>query len=102
VIASEKKEVELVFDLIGKKKAYRLYALLTTINIIPKKQVVRSWWITTILKQPQEVWKLTMNISCSSTYKLKTINKITNHTVMIATEGFNIYHTPNSATKQNY
>jgi hypothetical protein len=65
VIASEKKEVELVFDLIGKKKAYRLYALLTTINIIPKKQVVRSWWITTILKQPQEVWKLTMNISAN-------------------------------------
>ena len=80
VVASEKKEVELVFELVGKEKAYGLYALLTTINIVPKEQVVRSWRVATVLKQTQEVWKLTVNISCSSsTYQL----------IMVEERGFN-------------
>ena len=74
VIASEEKEVELVFELVGKEKAYGLYALLTTIDIVPKEQVVRSRRVATVLKQTQEVWKLTVNISCSSTYKFIIVN----------------------------
>ena len=74
VVASEKKEVELVFELVGKEKAYGLYALLTTIDIVPKEQVVRSRRVATVLKQTQEVWKLTVNISCSSTYKFIIVN----------------------------
>lgn len=71
VIASEEKEVELVFELVGKEKAYGLYALLTTINVVPEEQVICSWRVAAILKQPQEVWKLTMNITCSSHVMLK-------------------------------
>lgn len=70
VIASEEEEVELVFELVGKKKAYRLDALLATINIVPEEQVICSWRISTVLKQPQEVRKLTVNVSCSSIQQL--------------------------------
>jgi hypothetical protein len=34
MVSPEKKEVLSVFDLVRKEKAYRLYALLTTINIV--------------------------------------------------------------------
>lgn len=65
VIASEEKEVELVFELVGKEKAYGLYAPLTTINVVSEEQVICSWRVAAVLKQPQEVWKLTMNITAN-------------------------------------
>jgi uncharacterized protein involved in tellurium resistance len=62
VVASEEEEVELVLDLVGKKKAYRLYALLATVNVVPEEQVIRRRRISTVLKQPQEIRKLAVNI----------------------------------------
>lgn len=44
MVASEKKEVLLVFYLVCKKKANCLYALLTTVYIVPQKQIVCLRW----------------------------------------------------------
>ena len=67
VVSPEKKEILLVLDLVREKKANGLYALLTTVHIVPEEQIVRFWRETTVLEQSQEVRVLTVNISCETT-----------------------------------
>ena len=51
VVTLEKKEILLVLDLVHEKKAYSLYALLATVHIISKKQIVCLVREPTMLKQ---------------------------------------------------
>ena len=50
--------------LIGQKQADSLQTLLSPVNIVTKKQIVRLGWKSTIFKQAQKVRVLTMYIPC--------------------------------------
>ena len=63
MVASQKEEVFRVFDLICQKEANDFEVLLTTINIITQKQVVRLWWEISNLKNSKQVNKLTMDVT---------------------------------------
>lgn len=55
MVPTQEKEILFVFDLVGEEEAYGLYALLATVYIVPKEQIVCSRWVATVLKQPQEI-----------------------------------------------
>ncbi len=63
MVSSEKKEVLWIFDLVGKQKTDGLQWLLASVYIVSQKQVVTLWRISSILKKPEEVIVLTMNIT---------------------------------------
>ena len=65
MVSSKEEKVVRVLDFVSKQKAYSLYALFSSVHIVSKEQVVCMWWKTTILKQPQQVWKLTMYVTCT-------------------------------------
>ena len=55
MVPTQEKEVLFVFDLVGEEEANGLDTLLTAVYIVPKEQIVRSRWVATVLKQPQEI-----------------------------------------------
>lgn len=63
MIPSQQEEVFRVFDLVTQQQEYRFQALFSPINIIAQEQVIRTWWESTHLKQPDQVRVLTMNVS---------------------------------------
>jgi len=64
MVSSEKEEVLWIFDLVRKQQADGLQRLLASVYIVSKKQVVALWRISSILKKPEQVIILTMNITC--------------------------------------
>lgn len=75
MVTPKEEEVLWVPNLICKQQTYTFYALLTTINIVPKEQVICLWWVPTIFKKPKKISILTMNISCN----IKSLISITKH-----------------------
>ena len=47
MIAPQQKEVLRVFNLVAEQEQERLKALLASVDVVPKKEVVRCWWETT-------------------------------------------------------
>ncbi len=66
MVSSKEKKVIRVLDFVSKQKAYRLYALFSSVHIVSKEQVVCMWWKTTILKQSQQIWILTVYVTCTN------------------------------------
>jgi len=51
-----------VLDLQGQQQQNGLQALLATVHIVSKKQVVGVWWQATYLEKMEEILELTMDI----------------------------------------
>nr|DAD47225.1 TPA_asm: hypothetical protein HUJ06_017162 [Nelumbo nucifera]DAD47226.1 TPA_asm: hypothetical protein HUJ06_017163 [Nelumbo nucifera] len=64
MVAPKKEKVLRVFNFVCKEKANGLYALLTTVHIIPKEEIICGRWESTIFKKPKKIRILTMDISC--------------------------------------
>jgi hypothetical protein len=63
VVSSENEEVLRVLDLVSQEQAYRLQALLSSINIVSQKEIVGIRWETSVLKQSQQIVVLPMDIT---------------------------------------
>lgn len=63
MIASQKKEILWVLDLVGQQQTDCLQGLLASVHIVTQEQVVALWGKATVLKQPQEVVVLTVDIT---------------------------------------
>jgi hypothetical protein len=50
MVSPEKKEILWVLYLVCKEKAYCLYTLFPSINIVTKEQIVCLRWVATIVK----------------------------------------------------
>jgi len=52
VIASQEEEIFWEFDLVGEQEADGLQALLSTVHIVSKKEIICLWWKSTVFKEP--------------------------------------------------
>jgi len=52
--------------LIRKQQANGLETLLAAVNVVPQEQVVGLGWKPSVLKEPQQIWILTMDIACAN------------------------------------
>jgi len=65
VVASEQEEVLLELDLVGQQQNDGLKGLLATIDVISKEKVVSFRWVASILKQSEQVSKLTVHVTAN-------------------------------------
>jgi hypothetical protein len=63
MVAPQKKEVLWILDLVGQKQAYCFQALLSTVHVITQEKVVGLRWVSTVIKQPQKIRVLAMNVT---------------------------------------
>ena len=63
VVATKKKEVLGVLNLIGEEEADSLEGLLTAVDIIAKEEVVGFWGKAAVLEQAEEVVVLAMDVA---------------------------------------
>lgn len=63
MVASQQKEVLGILELVGKKKADSLQRLFASVHIVPQEEVVCFGREATILKEPQQVCILTVNVT---------------------------------------
>ena len=63
MVAAENEEVLRVLHLVCQQQGDGLETLLTSVNIVTQKQIVRRGRKTTVLEKPQQVIVLPMNIS---------------------------------------
>lgn len=63
MVSSQKKEVFWVFDLVSQQQADGFQGLLASVYIVSQEQVVALWRKAAILKKPQQVVVLPMNIT---------------------------------------
>nr|DAD39026.1 TPA_asm: hypothetical protein HUJ06_013349 [Nelumbo nucifera] len=73
MVAPKKEKVLRVFNFVCKEKANGLYALLITVHIIPKEEIICCRWESTIFKKPKKIRILTMDISRRKTSKSYTL-----------------------------
>lgn len=65
VISTKNEEILWVFDLVRQKQADRLQGLLASIHVIAEEKVVGLRREATVLKQPQEIVVLAMDIAAN-------------------------------------
>lgn len=63
MVSSQQKEVFGVFDLVRQQQADGLQGLLASVHIVTQEQVVALWWEAAILKKPQQVIVLPVDIT---------------------------------------
>lgn len=63
MVAPEQEKVLWIFNLVGQQKADGFQGLFPPVNIVTKEKVVCLWREAPILKQPQEICVLSMNIT---------------------------------------
>ena len=63
MIPPEKEEVLRVLDFVCEEQYYALNGLLTSVDIVPKKEIVLFGRVAAELEDLEEVLKLSMNIS---------------------------------------
>ena len=63
MISSEQKEVLRVLDLVSQQEAHSLQRLLSSVDIVTQEEVVGIRREASILKEPQQVVVLTMDIT---------------------------------------
>lgn len=64
MISPQQEEVLRVFDFVGQKKTNGLQRLLPPVHVVTQKQVVALRRKAPILKQPQQVIVLPVDIAC--------------------------------------
>ena len=63
MVAPEQEEVLGVFDLVGQQQADGLQGLLAPVHVVPQEQVVGFWGEASVLKQPQQVCVLPVDVT---------------------------------------
>lgn len=63
MVSPQQKEVLWIFDLVSQQKAYGFQRLLAPVYIVTQEQVVAFWREPSILKQPQQVIVLPMDVT---------------------------------------
>jgi len=63
VVAAQHEEVLRIFDLVRQQQAYRFQRLFTAVNVVSEEQVITFRWKATVLKQPQQVVILSVDIT---------------------------------------
>ena len=64
MIPAQEEEVLGVFDLVGQQKADGLQGLLAPIHVVAEEEVVGLGREAAVLKQPQQVCVLTVDVTC--------------------------------------
>lgn len=64
VVAPEQEEVLWIFDLVGQQETDGFQRLLPPVHIVPQEQVIGFWREAPILKQPQQICVLAMDVAC--------------------------------------
>lgn len=64
VVSSEQEKVLRVFDLVGKQQADGLQRLLSSVDVIAQKEVVRLWGKAAVLEQTQQIIILSVDVTC--------------------------------------
>lgn len=72
VVPTEQEKVLWILDLIGQQQADGLQRLLAPVHVVPQEQVVTLWREAAILKQPQKVIVLAMNVTCDPGNQVST------------------------------
>lgn len=72
MVPTEQEEVFGVLDLIGQQQADGLQRLLAPVYVVPQEEVVALWREATILKQPQKIIVLTMDVTCDPEKQVST------------------------------
>ena len=63
MVSSQKKEVFRIFDLLCKQETNGFQGLLPIIDVITQEEIVSFWWKSSIIKQPQQVVILAMDVT---------------------------------------
>jgi hypothetical protein len=63
VVAPQDKEILGVLDLVRQQQTDRLERLLASVDVIAQKQVIRLWREPAVLKQPEQVIVLPVNVA---------------------------------------
>ena len=63
MVATKKKEVLWILDLVCQQETDGLKRLLPTVHVITKEEVVGLWRKSSILEQPQKIIVLPMNVT---------------------------------------
>lgn len=66
MVSPQQEEVLWVFYFVGQQKADGFQRLLPPVHIVTQKQIVAFWREATILKQPQQVVVLPVDITCGT------------------------------------
>lgn len=64
VVSPQQEEVLWIFDFVGQQETDSLQRLLPPVHIVAQKQVVAFWREAPILKQPQQVIVLPVDVTC--------------------------------------
>mmetsp|Transcript_15428 Transcript_15428/g.48182 ORF Transcript_15428/g.48182 Transcript_15428/m.48182 type:complete len:233 (+) Transcript_15428:607-1305(+) len=65
VVATQQKEVLRVLNLVRKQQANRLQALLSTVNVVAKEEVVGTRRESSVFEQPKQVVVLPVNVTAN-------------------------------------
>lgn len=71
VVPAQQEEVLRVLDLVCQQEADGLQRLFTSIHVVAQKQVVCLWRKTTVLKEPQKVCVLPVNVTYEAGARLR-------------------------------
>lgn len=63
MVPPEEKKVLRILDLVRQQQTNSFKTLFPSIHVVPKKQIVSLRWEATILKQPQQVVVLPVNVT---------------------------------------
>lgn len=66
MVSPQQEEVLWVFDFVGQQEADGLQGLLPPIHIVTQEQVVAFWREAAILKQPQQIIVLPVDVTCGT------------------------------------
>ena len=64
MVAPEEEEVFWVLDFVGQQETYRLQRLLAPVHVVAQEKVVGLGWEAAVLKEPQQIVELTVDIAC--------------------------------------
>lgn len=65
MIPSQQEEVLGVFDLVRQQQTDGLQGLLASVHVVAQEQVVALGWVSSILKEPEQIVVLPVDITCS-------------------------------------
>lgn len=79
VVSSEQEKVLRVFDLVGKQQADGLQRLLSSVDVIAQKEVVRLWGKAAVLEQTQQIIILSVDVTCEREKRKENDYSACNH-----------------------
>ncbi len=79
MVSPQQEEVLWVFDFVGQQKTDGFQRLLPPVHVVTQEQVVALWREAPILKQPQQVVVLPVDVTCRIRVNQCTYSTKLNH-----------------------